>query len=179
MLISLNFCPLDIFGAGLPFNQRQNAHGTSLQNEHEHESRSRTRLFPAPTNTAFPSETLTSFLATNTIFILYGRSTITSRVVSHRTHTRKSSDCVELFAAVSSDYESDSRLFWRSVRLTDERLAHILEHVEMAEMADEFERVLQTPSAVRRSRSDDDVKLFYEFYAQTRVDGKWLCVVVK
>jgi hypothetical protein len=49
----------------------------------------------------------------------------------------------------------------------------------MAEMADEFERVLQTPSAVRRSRSDDDVKLFYEFYAQTRVDGKWLCVVVK
>jgi len=69
--------------------------------------------------------------------------------------------------------------FGRSVRLTDERLAHILEHVEMAEMADEFERVLQTSSAVRRSRSDDDVKLFYEFYAQTRVDGKWLCVVVK
>jgi len=46
VLISLNFCPLDIFGAGLPFNQRQNAHGTSLQNEHEHESRSRTRHFP-------------------------------------------------------------------------------------------------------------------------------------
>jgi len=53
--------------------------------------------------------------------------------------------------------------FGASVRLTDERLAHILEHVEMAGMADELERVLQTPNAVRRSRSDDDVRLFYGF----------------
>jgi hypothetical protein len=48
--------------------------------------------------------------------------------------------------------------FGTSVRLTDERLAHILEHVEMAGMADELERVLKTPSEVRRSPSDDDVK---------------------
>jgi hypothetical protein len=68
--------------------------------------------------------------------------------------------------------------FGASVRLTDERLAHILEHVEMAGMADGLERVLQTPSEVRRSRSDDDVRLFYEFYAETRVGGKWPCVVV-
>ena len=46
-------------------------------------------------------------------------------------------------------------------------------------MEDEIERVLQTPSEVRVSRSDDDVKLFYEYYGQTRVGGKWLCVVVK
>jgi len=32
---------------------------------------------------------------------------------------------------------------------------------------------------VRRSRSDPAVQLFYEFYAQTIVGGKWLCVVVK
>jgi hypothetical protein len=32
---------------------------------------------------------------------------------------------------------------------------------------------------VRLSRADDNVRLFYEFYAQTRVGGKWLCVVVK
>ena len=66
-----------------------------------------------------------------------------------------------------------------SVRLTDERLMHILGHAEMVEMANELERVLQMPSEVRRSRSDDDVKLFYEFYMQTQVGGKWLCVVVK
>ena len=69
--------------------------------------------------------------------------------------------------------------FGRSVRLTDERLAHILEHAELVEMADELERVLQTPREVRLSRSDSSVRLFYEFYAQTRVGGKWLCVVVK
>jgi len=40
-------------------------------------------------------------------------------------------------------------------------------------------RVLLRPQLVRRSRSDDAVKLFYEYYAQASVDGKWLCVVVK
>ena len=69
--------------------------------------------------------------------------------------------------------------FGHSVRLTDERLAHILEHVEMRGMAAEIERVLREPQLVRRSRTDEAVRLFYEFYAQTIVDGKWLCVVVK
>jgi hypothetical protein len=69
--------------------------------------------------------------------------------------------------------------FGHSVRLTDERLAHIFEHAEMAGMGSEVGRVLQSPTEVRLSRADDTVKLFYEFYAQTQVDGKWLCVVVK
>jgi hypothetical protein len=69
--------------------------------------------------------------------------------------------------------------FGHSVRLTDERLAHILEHAEMVGMEDEIERVLQIPSEVRLSRSDDNVRLFYEFYARTPMGGKWLCVVVK
>jgi hypothetical protein len=67
----------------------------------------------------------------------------------------------------------------RSVRLTDERLAHIVEHAEMAGMEAEIERVLRKPQLVRRSRSDAAARLFYEFYAQTLVGGKWLCVVVK
>jgi hypothetical protein len=69
--------------------------------------------------------------------------------------------------------------FGHSVRLTDERLAHILEHAEMKGMAAEIERVLREPQLVRRSRSDKAVRLFYEFYVQTIVGGKWLCVVVK
>lgn len=69
--------------------------------------------------------------------------------------------------------------FGRDVRLTDERLAHILEHMEMAGMEAEIERVIQAPAEVRISRSDESVKLFYEYYAQTSVGGKWLCVVVK
>ena len=50
--------------------------------------------------------------------------------------------------------------FGRSVRLTDERLAHIMEHAELAGMEDEIERLLQSPTEVRRSRSDDNVMLF-------------------
>lgn len=46
-------------------------------------------------------------------------------------------------------------------------------------MEAEIERVLQSPAEVRVSRSDDTVQLFYEFYAQTHVGGKWLCIVVK
>ena len=69
--------------------------------------------------------------------------------------------------------------FGRSVRLTDERVAHILQHQEMTDMAQEIERVLQSPSEVRSSRSDEAVRLFYEFYAKTMVGGKWLCVVVR
>lgn len=69
--------------------------------------------------------------------------------------------------------------FGHSVRLTDERLAHILEHPEMKDMGGDLERVLRQPELVRRSRSDAAVRLFYEFYAQTIGGGKWLCVVVK
>jgi hypothetical protein len=69
--------------------------------------------------------------------------------------------------------------FGQAVRLTDERMAHILEHPEMIGMSMEIENVLTKPHTVRRSRSDGAVQLFYEYYAQTIVGGKWLCVVVK
>jgi hypothetical protein len=69
--------------------------------------------------------------------------------------------------------------FGNKVRLTAERLGHILEHPEMTRLAAEIERVLRQPQFVRRSRSDAAVRLFYEFYAKTIVGGKWLCVVVK
>lgn len=69
--------------------------------------------------------------------------------------------------------------FGHQVRLTDERLAHILEHPEMKGMGEEIGHVLRQPQLVRCSRSDTVVRLFYEFYMQTMVGGKWLCVVVK
>ena len=62
--------------------------------------------------------------------------------------------------------------FGRNVRLTDERLAHILEHPEMQNLAAEVEWVLREPQLVRRSRTDEAVRLFCEFYAQTIVGGK-------
>ena len=52
--------------------------------------------------------------------------------------------------------------FGHQVRLTEERLAHILEHAEMADMAADVERVLLSPQLVRRSRSDTEVRLLLE-----------------
>ena len=69
--------------------------------------------------------------------------------------------------------------FGNRVRLTAERLAHILEHPEMTGLATEIPRILREPRLVRRSRSDATVRLFYDFFAQTILGGKWLCVVVK
>ncbi len=69
--------------------------------------------------------------------------------------------------------------FGHAVRLTNERVAHILEHPEMNEMGAEIEQLLAAPQIVRRSRSDHAVRLFYAFYPETIVGGKWLCVVVK
>ena len=69
--------------------------------------------------------------------------------------------------------------FGRKVRLTDERLAHILERTEMRGMREETIRTLEAPAEVRVSRSDPSVRLFYEFFSQTRIGRKWLCIVVK
>ena len=44
--------------------------------------------------------------------------------------------------------------FGQAVRLTDERMAHILEHPEMIGMSMEIENVLTRPNTVRRSRSE-------------------------
>jgi hypothetical protein len=69
--------------------------------------------------------------------------------------------------------------FGREIRLTDERLAHILEHPEIKTMGAEIGPVVSQPKFVRRSRSDPAVRLFYDFCPETPVSSKWLCVVVK
>ena len=69
--------------------------------------------------------------------------------------------------------------FGKTVRLTAERLDHIREHPEMLGLESEISKVLANPELVVESRADSVVKLFYDFYAQTIVGGKWLCVVVR
>jgi len=67
----------------------------------------------------------------------------------------------------------------RSVRLTEERKAHILARAEMAGMEAALRAVLRDPQLVISSRSDETVALFYRYCAGTVVGDKWLCVVVK
>ena len=74
---------------------------------------------------------------------------------------------------VFNDYEG------RAVRLTDERLAHILGHPEMVGMEGKIEETLTNPERVIESLSDLEARLYYRFYVGTRVGDKHLCVVVK
>jgi hypothetical protein len=74
---------------------------------------------------------------------------------------------------VLTDYEG------RAVRLTDERLAHILEHPEMVGMESKIEETLTNPERVIESLSDPEARLYYRFYVGTRAGDKHLCVVVK
>ena len=66
-----------------------------------------------------------------------------------------------------------------AVQLTDERLAHILEHPEMAAMEDAIEETLAHPERVVQSASDEQARLSYRLYNGTLVGDKYLCVVVK
>lgn len=51
---------------------------------------------------------------------------------------------------------------WDSaIRLTDERLTHILDHPEMSDMETEIGETLLRPEQVARSRSDEEVLLYY------------------
>jgi hypothetical protein len=74
---------------------------------------------------------------------------------------------------VITDYQK------RKVRLTDERLAHILERPEMTDMKTAIKETLQEPQLVKQSRSDENAFLYYRFYYLTIVGDKWLCVVAK
>ncbi len=74
---------------------------------------------------------------------------------------------------VLTDYEG------RAVRLTDERMAHILEHPEMVGMEARIEETLANPERVMESLSDSEARLYYRFYVGTQVGDKHLCVVVK
>lgn len=67
----------------------------------------------------------------------------------------------------------------KSVRLTDERLAHIKEHSEMVFMEAVLEETLRRPQLVIRSGTDTSAKLNYRYYYGTLVGDKWLCIVVK
>ena len=74
---------------------------------------------------------------------------------------------------VITDYQG------RAVRLTDERLAHILDHPEMTALEAALVETLERPTLVVQSRSDPSAELLYRFYFGTMVGDKWLCVVVK
>jgi hypothetical protein len=65
------------------------------------------------------------------------------------------------------------------IRFTEERWAHISGHPEMVGMLRAVEETLGAPEVVVQSASDPEARLYYRFYPQTLVGGKYLCTVVK
>ena len=67
----------------------------------------------------------------------------------------------------------------RAVRLTEERLAHIIGHPEMRDLEPQIAETVLRPTLVIESISDPSAQLNYRFYLGTQIGDKWLCVVVK
>ena len=66
------------------------------------------------------------------------------------------------------------------VRLTDERLRHILRrHPEMAFQLHRFADTLASPDVVRASKSNPTVQLYYRLYQDLRGRNRYLCLAVK
>jgi hypothetical protein len=66
-----------------------------------------------------------------------------------------------------------------AIRLTEERLKHILEHPEMRTFEEAIIETLKIPVMVIQSASDAAAHLYYRFYTETIMGDKFICVVVK
>ena len=67
----------------------------------------------------------------------------------------------------------------RTIRLTDERLSHIIDnHDELIGMERALRETLAAPEQVRESTRDEQVRLYYRWYNGTKVGDKYMCVVV-
>ena len=64
------------------------------------------------------------------------------------------------------------------MRLTDERLAHLLEHPEMRGTNSSLEEMLRQPDLVVEFRTGSPLRMNYRFCTGTSVGDVMLCVVV-
>lgn len=65
------------------------------------------------------------------------------------------------------------------IRVTEERLAHVLEHPEMVGEEEHIAATLLDPEIVVQSPTDREVRLYHRRYQSPTVGQKYLCVVVK
>lgn len=70
-------------------------------------------------------------------------------------------------------------LHGREIRLTNERLAHILEHPEMQGQEQRIAETLLTPHSVILNHHDPAVHLYHRLFDETPISRKYLGVVVK
>jgi hypothetical protein len=67
----------------------------------------------------------------------------------------------------------------REVRLTDERLAHILEgHPELIGFESAIRETIVEPDTVAQSTTNPIARLYYRWYEHTSAGANYLCVVI-
>jgi hypothetical protein len=67
----------------------------------------------------------------------------------------------------------------RKIRLTGNRLEHILTRAEMEGQEDKISETLLIPDMIKKSKHDPASLLYYKLYAKTPVTRKYLMVAVK
>ena len=67
----------------------------------------------------------------------------------------------------------------REIRLTVERWAHIISHVEMIEQRDRVVQTIAEPDTIIATVNDPTVHVYQGFYEKTPVTSKYLLVAVK
>ncbi len=71
-------------------------------------------------------------------------------------------------------------IYGRKIRLTRERFSHILNsHPELIKQILKISKTISDPEFVVKSKTDNDVNLYYKFFDKTPVGQKYFCVVVK
>jgi len=70
--------------------------------------------------------------------------------------------------------------FHREIALNEERFKHILDHPEMRR--GELEKIKETvlvPDAIKQSKHDSKVWVYYKLYKNTSIGQKFIAVIVK
>jgi hypothetical protein len=78
-----------------------------------------------------------------------------------------------------SDFEILEDRNGREIRLTDERWAHIVGHIEMIDQQERIAETLAEPDSIISTVHDSSVHVYQKFYLQTPVTSKYMLVAVK
>ena len=70
-------------------------------------------------------------------------------------------------------------VFSRKVRITEERMEHVLRRSEMKNQRKKIAETLRNPDTIVESKYDKTVLLYHKFYPKTPVTTKYLLVAVK
>lgn len=70
-------------------------------------------------------------------------------------------------------------IFGRKIRITDERMNHVLRHSEMVGQKRKIKETLANPDSIITSKYDKSVLLYHKYYKNTPFGEKYLLVAVK